>query len=100
MTHSGLANQLGWAASIVIPAAFWFAPFPLADPAKHAISITLFMILAWAVEIMDHGLVGLIGCYLFWALKVVKVDVAFAGFSEDTPWFVLGAMLFGTMAAK
>jgi solute carrier family 13 (sodium-dependent dicarboxylate transporter), member 2/3/5 len=99
-THPGLAAQLGWAASILIPAAFWFAPLPLANPAKHAIAITLFMIIAWAVEIMDHGLIGLIGCYLFWALGVVKVDVAFSGFADDTAWFVLGAMLFGTMAAK
>ena len=98
--HSPIATQLGWVASILIPVAFWFAPLPLEDPAKHAIAITLFLILAWAFEIMEHGLVGLIGCYLFWALKVVKVDIAFAGFAEDTPWFVLGAMLFGTMAAK
>ncbi|MEQ1885505.1 MAG: SLC13 family permease [Bryobacteraceae bacterium] len=100
MAHSNLITQIGWVASIVIPVAFWFSPLPLADPSKHAIAITLFMIIAWALEIMDHGLTGLIGCYLFWALKVVKVDVAFAGFSEDTPWFVLGAMVFGTMAAK
>jgi sodium-dependent dicarboxylate transporter 2/3/5 len=98
--HSRLTNQLGWIASVLIPVTFWFAPLPLAGASKHAIAITLFMIIAWAVEIMDHGLVGLIGCYLFWALKVVRVDVAFSGFSEDTPWFVLGAMLFGTMAAK
>ncbi|MEQ1947802.1 MAG: SLC13 family permease [Bryobacteraceae bacterium] len=97
---SNLMTQLGWIVSIVIPVAFWFSPLPLADPAKHAIAITLFMIIAWALEITDHGLTGLIGCYLFWALKVVKVDVAFAGFSEDTPWFVLGAMVFGSMAAK
>ena len=99
-THSGWTAQLGWAASILIPVAFWFAPLSLANPAKHAIAITLFMIIGWAVEIMDHGLIGLIGCYLFWALGVVKVDVAFSGFADDTAWFVLGAMLFGTMAAK
>ncbi len=70
----------------------WFAPLPLTAVSKHAIAITLFMILAWAFEVLDHGLVGLIGCYLFWALKVVKVDVAFSGFADDTAWFVLGAM--------
>ena len=78
----------------------WFAPLPLTAPSKHAIAITLFMIIAWAFEVLDHGLTGLIGCYLFWALGVVKVDVAFSGFADDTAWFVLGAMLFGIMAAR
>ncbi len=89
-----------WIASLAIPAAMWLAPLPLAADSKHAIAITLFMIIAWAFEVLDHGLVGLIGCYLFWALKVVKVDVAFSGFADDTAWFVLGAMLFGVMAAR
>ena len=58
------------------------------------------MILAWATEVMDHGLTGLVGCYLFWALGVVKFDVAFSGFADDTPWFLMGAILFGTIASK
>lgn len=96
----GWVKRAGWFASLAIPAAMWFAPLPLTAASKHAIAITLFMILAWAFEVLDHGLTGLIGCYLFWALGVVKVDVAFSGFADDTPWFVLGAMLFGTMAAR
>ena len=43
-------------------------------------AIALFMILGWATEIMDHGVTGLIGCYLFWALNVVSFDVATRGF--------------------
>ena len=95
-----LAKALEWLASLAIPIAMWFAPLPLAAASKHAIAITLFMIIAWAFEVLDHGLVGLIGCYLFWALGVAKVDVAFSGFADDTAWFVVGAMLFGTMAAR
>jgi solute carrier family 13 (sodium-dependent dicarboxylate transporter), member 2/3/5 len=49
---------------------------------------------------MDHGLTGLIGCYLFWVLGVARFDLAFSGFADDTPWFLLGAILFGTMASK
>ncbi len=93
-------KTLGWIASLGIPVAMWFAPLPLAEVSKHAIAITLFMIIAWALEVLDHGLVGLIGCYLFWALKVAKVDVAFSGFADDTAWFVVGAMLFGMMASR
>jgi sodium-dependent dicarboxylate transporter 2/3/5 len=94
-----------WKAALVVlvPVAFWFLPSPLInlDPkAQRAIAVTLFMILGWATEILDHGLTGLIGCYLFWSLRIVKFDVAFSGFADDTPWFLMGAILFGTMASK
>jgi anion transporter len=87
-------------ATVAIPAVLWFLPLHLEPKAQHAIAIALFMILAWATEAMDHGLTGLIGCYLFWALGVVRFDVAFSGFADDTPWFLMGAILFGVMASK
>ena len=87
-------------ATVLIPLALWFAPLQLEAKAQHAIAITMFMILGWATEVMDHGFTGLLGCYLFWALGVVRFDVAFSGFADDTPWFLLGAILFGTMASK
>ena len=85
---------------IAVPVALWFAPFQMQPAAKHAIAITLFMIAGWAFEVLDPGLVGILGCYLFWALGVVKVDVAFGGFADDTAWFVVGAILFGAMAER
>ncbi len=88
------------AAAVGIPLTLWFLPFHLEPKAQHAIAISVFMILAWATELMDHGLTGLIGCYLFWASGTVRFDVAFSGFADDTPWFLMGAILFGTMAAK
>ncbi|HJT89717.1 MAG TPA: SLC13 family permease, partial [Bryobacteraceae bacterium] len=86
--------------TVLIPLALWLLPLHLAPRPQHAIAITVFMILAWATEIMDHGLTGLVGCYLFWALGVVNFGVAFSGFADDTPWFLMGAILFGVMAAK
>jgi di/tricarboxylate transporter len=83
---------------ILIPIVFWFLPLNLEPKAQHAIAISLFMILGWATEMMDHGLTGLVGCYLFWALKIVTFDVAFSGFANDTPWFLMGAILFCVMA--
>ena len=97
-----VAAPSAWKAAVSagVPLALWFLPLHLDPKAQHAIAISLFMILAWATEVMDHGLTGLIGCYLFWALGVVKFDVAFSGFADDTPWFLMGAILFGTMASK
>lgn len=97
---SSWRKRIGTALMIAIPLAMWFAPSGMDAPAKHAIAITLFMIIAWAFEVLELGLTGLIGCYLFWALGVAKVDVAFGGFADDTAWFVVGAILFGAMATK
>lgn len=88
------------AAALAVPLTLWFLPLHLESKAQHAIAISVFMILAWATELLDHGLTGLIGCYLFWASGTVRFDVAFSGFADDTPWFLMGAILFGTMAAK
>jgi solute carrier family 13 (sodium-dependent dicarboxylate transporter), member 2/3/5 len=96
----GRYRRAGAILSVLLPVMVWFAPLPLAATQKHAIAIGLFMILAWVTEILELGLTGLIGCYLFWALAVAKVDVAFSGFADDTAWLILGAMLLGTMAAK
>ena len=94
------AAALRVAATLLIPVTFWFLPLHLEPKAQHAIAVSLFMILGWATEIMDHGLTGLFGCYLFWALKIVSFDAAFSGFANDTPWFLMGAILFGSMASK
>jgi solute carrier family 13 (sodium-dependent dicarboxylate transporter), member 2/3/5 len=68
------------------------------DPtAKHALAIASFMIIAWITEALEHALTGLIGCYLFWALGVVKFETAFSGFATQSPWFIFGALLIGMM---
>ena len=85
---------------VVVPVAFWFAPLGLARNVQHALAITLFMIIAWITEAMDHAITGFIGCYLFWVLKVVSFSAAFSGFADDTAWFLWGALLFGIIATK
>src|SRR5213594_4826840 len=95
-----LRVNIGRVLCIVVPLIVWFAPLNMAASAKHGLAITSFMIVAWITEAMDYALAGLIGCYLFWALNVVTFSVAFSGFATDTPWFLFGATLFGTMATK
>src|SRR5438309_5728082 len=85
---------------VVLPIIIWFAPFNLEPTIKHALAITSFMIIAWITEAMAHALTGLVGCFLFWALKVVRFDIAFGGFADETAWFLFGAILFGMMATK
>ena len=91
---------IGRTLAVVLPATLWFVPLALDLTAKHALAIALFMIIAWITEALPHAITGLVGCYLFWILGVVKFNVAFSGFSTDTPWFYFGALLFGLMATK
>jgi solute carrier family 13 (sodium-dependent dicarboxylate transporter), member 2/3/5 len=91
---------IGRVLCVVVPITIWFAPLNLDPTVKHALAITSFMIISWITEAMAHALTGLVGCFLFWALKVVRFDVAFGGFADETPWFLFGAILFGMMATK
>src|SRR6266571_697330 len=92
--------NIGRVLCVFVPLVIWFAPFSIEAATKHGLAITSFMIVTWITEAMDYALAGLIGCYLFWALNVVTFSVAFSGFATDTPWFLFGATLFGTMATK
>jgi anion transporter len=80
--------------------AFWLLPLGI-DPRAHlALAIGLFMIVAWMIQALDHGIIGIIGCFLFWLLGVAKFETAFSGFADTTAWFLFGAICFGTMAGK
>ena len=86
------------AVTVLVPAALWFAPLGLAVPAQHGLAITAFMVLGWITEVMDYAITGLVGCFLFWALGVVRIDVAFSGFADQTAWFIFAALLIGVVS--
>jgi solute carrier family 13 (sodium-dependent dicarboxylate transporter), member 2/3/5 len=85
---------------IVVPLAVWFAPLPLELVTKRGFAIVGFMVVAWITRAMDYALAGFVGCFLFWALGVVKFPVAFSGFANDTAWFLFGALLLGVIATR
>ena len=85
---------------VAVPLAIWLAPFAIPPAAKGAMAISSFMILAWMTNIMEYGAAGLIGCLLFWVTGVAKVETAFSGFANDTPWFLFGAIMLGVAANK
>jgi anion transporter len=99
-TETSTRKVIGFIAAVAVPVFIWFAPLNFAADSKRALAVATFMIIAWIAEPMPHALTGLIGCYLFWVLKVVKFEVAFSGFADQTPWFLFGAGLFGMMATK
>ena len=78
----------------------WFAPLRAQPAAIHALSIMVFMVVYWIAEPVDHSVTALIGCFLFWTLRIVKFNVAFSGFADATPWFLFATMLMGSAASK
>jgi anion transporter len=91
---------LSFAICVLVPIAVWFAPLGLAPQTQHGFAIICFMVLAWMTQAMEFAIAGFIGCFLFWALGVVKFPVAFSGFANDTPWFLFAALLIGRIAGK
>lgn len=92
---------IGRLACAIVPTVIWFAPLPLEPVTKQAMAVAAFMILGWATEAAEPALVGFIGCFLFWALKIVpNFQGAFGGFASDTAWFLFGALLLGAIATR
>src|SRR5437867_3739855 len=80
--------------------AFWLLPLGIAPAAHKALAIGLFMIAAWMTQVVDLGVAGILGCFLFWMLGVARFETAFSGFADTSPWFLFGAICFGMMVGK
>src|ERR1700732_4740150 len=93
-------NLIGCFFSLAVPITLWFAPLPLGPRATHSPAVSSFMVIAWSAEVFPYALTGLIGCFLFWELKVARFETAFSGFADQTPWFVFCVSLIGIMATK
>jgi solute carrier family 13 (sodium-dependent dicarboxylate transporter), member 2/3/5 len=91
---------IGQILCVLVPLAVWFVPLPLQPVTQHAFAIVGFMVVAWITRAMDYALAGFIGCFLFWALRIVAFPVAFSGFANDTAWFLFGALLLGVVATR
>jgi len=102
-THFHRKPYLVWVGQVlcvIVPLAIWFLPLDLAPQVKHGYAILAFMVIAWITEATEFALAGFIGCFLFWALGVVRFDVAFSGFADATAWFLFAAILIGLVASQ
>jgi sodium-dependent dicarboxylate transporter 2/3/5 len=79
---------------------FWLLPLGIAPQAHRALAVGLFMIAAWMTQVLDHGISGILGCFLFWMFGIAKFETAFSGFADSSAWFLFGAICFGLMAGK
>lgn len=92
------------AGAIIAPLALlalWEGSFGLEPRGQHALAICAFMVVLWITETIPHAITGLVGSWLFWALGVAPIKVAFSGFaSSEAPWFLLGALFIGVMVTE
>ena len=79
---------------------FRLLPLGIEPHAHSALAVGLFMIVSWMTQVLDHGIAGILGCFLFWMFGIVKFDTAFSGFADTSPWFLFGAICFGLMGSK
>ena len=88
--------------AVLALAAIGFRLLPLGiEPRAHsALAIGIFMVCCWMTQPLDHGIAGILGCFLFWMLGVARFETAFSGFGDTTPWFLFGAICFGLMGSK
>jgi solute carrier family 13 (sodium-dependent dicarboxylate transporter), member 2/3/5 len=88
--------------ALVVAGCAGFRLLPLGlDPRAHtALAIGAFMIVSWMIQVLDHGVTGILGCFLFWMSGVVKFETAFSGFADTSAWFLFGAVCFGVMGSK
>jgi sodium-dependent dicarboxylate transporter 2/3/5 len=90
----------GFVLAPVVGIALWFLPTHDSPVAQHALALSAFTIVLWITEAVDHATAGFIGLTLFWATGTGRLNQIFSGFAGETPWFLLGALLIGTMAAN
>ena len=95
MRTLALLGGLALAASL-----FRLLPLGIEPRAHSALAIGAFMIGCWMTQALDHGIAGILGCFLFWMFGVARFETAFSGFADSTPWFLFGAICFGVMASK
>jgi solute carrier family 13 (sodium-dependent dicarboxylate transporter), member 2/3/5 len=100
--QAGLTRRqiVGLVLAPLIGIALWFLPTHESLVAQRAIAIAAATIVLWITEAVDHATAGFIGLTAYWASGVGTLGQIFSGFTGETPWFLMGALLIGSMAAK
>jgi len=95
-----LLTLAGRVLCVLVPAAIWILPVQLGPQTRHTFAVLAFMLIAWITQATEFAVAGLVGCFLFWALGIVRFDVAFAGFTSQPAWFSFAALLMGLLARE
>ena len=94
------SKTLAFGLAISMAALLWFFPASVGSQARHALAVSVFVLILWVSQTLPHAIAGLGGCYLFWVLVKVPFSTAFGGFAQTTAWFVFAAGMFGLMTTR
>jgi solute carrier family 13 (sodium-dependent dicarboxylate transporter), member 2/3/5 len=86
--------------SVALGTVAYLLPVTTSETAHRALGVTIFMLTMFVTEPVPLGVTGLLGCLLFWMWAGIPLPKAFSGFTNDTPWFILGVLLLGIMAER
>ncbi len=84
--------------SVALGLVTYLLPVAMAETGRRALAISIFVIAMFILEPVPLAVSGLLGCWLYWVWARVPVALAFSGFHNDTPWFILCVLLLGIMA--
>ncbi|MGB7622412.1 MAG: hypothetical protein WBN92_08700, partial [Terriglobia bacterium] len=54
--------------AFALPLTLWFFPASINPQPRHALAISLLVLIMWVARVLPQALTGLIGCYLFWTV--------------------------------
>jgi len=75
-------------------------PLSIEFSEQRILAVVVFMLILFMSEAVPFSVAGLTGCVLFWCVCGLSFSNSFSGFSDNTPWFILGALMIGSMASK
>lgn len=77
-----------------------FLPLSIVAQEQRILAVVTFMLLLFITQAVPLAITGLMGGFSFWFLCGEPFRKAFSGFADTTPWFVLAALLLGTIAVN
>ncbi|OPY62212.1 MAG: putative malate transporter YflS [Pelotomaculum sp. PtaU1.Bin065] len=101
LSRFGLDKETaGFVLAVVASAIVLVLLSDFAPSEKRVLAVVVFMLVLFVAEAVPLAVAGLLGCTGFWVLGGLPFSDAFSGFTENTPWFILGALMIGAMAVK
>src|SRR5271157_4174289 len=84
--------------AVAMGALAYLAPIMGSGVGRKAFAITILVLVMYITEAASLAVISLIGCLLYWVWAGIPLSKSFAGFFNDTPWYVLGVLLLGVAA--
>jgi anion transporter len=95
-------HSIGLIIALIIGVVFWVTPSigGLSQAGTRILGSLLVWIILLLIEIADAAVITILWLIFLVVTRLTKMDVAFQGFSNNTTWLLIGAMMIGVAASK